>query len=231
MQRYLSNTRLSMVIDGVAARVILFAACEIYFFCLYSVSWLSALGGLCVYALFLVFLRLIAKKRLRKREMRMRERLGGELQLERLLLLPRPHHHTELYEWLEKVYPVKLVGLVDDGVLSQYGEELLLIRCVSRHRSLEATAQEVLGAARACRSTGAHRCVLCATCEFSKGAQATAGEVSPPVTLISGKALSAIAGKLFPATDEQLLEIKQRRKGRTDVKTVLKRVFQKQKTG
>ncbi len=231
MQKYLSNTRLSMTIDGVIIRALLFVVCVLYFFCLYSVSWLSLAGGLCIYALFSMLIRIISKKHLKKREKRMRERIGGELRLEKLLLLPRPKHHEELHSWLERIYPIKLVGLVSDGVLSQYGEELLLIRCVSRHPSLEATAQEVLGAARACRSNGAHRCVLCATCEFSKDALALSSEVSPPVTLISGKALCAIAGKLYPATDEQLLEINKRRKAKTNARLLLGRVLSKQKTG
>jgi len=58
----------------------------------------------------------------------------------------------------------------------------------------------------------AQRCVLCSPGAFTQEARDIADSLDPPVRLIDGAALRALAGQLSPATDEQLAGIAKRQR-------------------
>jgi len=86
----------------------------------------------------------------------------------------------------------------------RYAEKTWLVRLTQCLRGASVSEGDVLAAHRARQKAGADRCVLCSTGGVSPAAVRAAEWVDPPVRLISGAQLSALFGRLYPATDADI---------------------------
>lgn len=152
------------------------------------------------------------RKALLRREQALRCRLGGEIFLEELLLLPLRQAHVQAALVLEKKYPLRMERTTDEGVVCISGGEKLLVGCIPLPERCETSAGEVLALQRACRLQGAARCVVCCTGKVAVQVETWAQTCTVPVKVIRREELLRLAGQMKPATDAQLVELGKRRK-------------------
>lgn len=231
------KSRLGGMVDWVGARLLLLALSCLWFYRLWG-NWAPALiAGTALAVLLWCTLGFWNKHALRRREETLRTRLGGTLALEELLLCDATAAATQVAVWLTTLYPLEAPRPVSGGVLVAYAdgprhtEETLYLRCFQAPLQQAASADDVLKAARACRALPEPaRCVLCCPSGYDSAAQALAEALEPSVRLIDGALLRALAGRLHPATDQQLVALGQKQRQSFAWATLRRQVFSPQKT-
>ena len=216
MQEYLHRTRLSSLMDGIGFH---FAAltCGIMWFALLWGLRLSAVtAGLSLYALILLIRSRTRDSRVKRKEKQLRERIGGELALERLLLSPREQANFEAAMLLSLRAPLTLLRTGEEGTLCSLRGEKLLISFVQSPQCDTIQPGQVLALQRGVRRMKAQSGVLCAPCGISQKAKDQAEE-SVPVRFIDREKLIRLFGRVNPATDEQLVALGRRKKSRPAV--------------
>lgn len=203
-----SKNPLAAALDRVALRGALLAGSVLYFFYLWRSGLYSLLAGGGLFALLLLTLSLIERRTLRLREQLLRQRIGGAIYLETLLLLPA----TQAHERVQALLCLALDARPLDDARMEYEGETWLVRCAQCTPGSVCGAGDVLAAHRARIESGAQRCVISSTAAFTADAIRTAEWVDPPVRLIAGRQLSSIAGRLHPATDADIAAHACRRK-------------------
>ena len=203
-----SKNRFAAAIDRIALRGVLLAVSILYFFFLWRSGLHSLLAGSGLFALVLLTLSLIERRTLRMREQMLRQRIGGAIQLESLLLMPA----AQAGETVLTLLCLALDAHSSGGAVMRYEEENWLVRCAQCLPGANAGPGDVLSAYRAREESGCTRCVLASTTGFTAEAIRAAEWVDPPIRLITGRQLSAIAGRLHPATDADIAAHARRRK-------------------
>lgn len=202
------KTRPATLIDKLALRALILLLCVLYFFKLFESSPASLIAGGALFILVLLTGMLIQKRTLSHRERALRERIGGMIALEEILLMP-------FAEACEKVCALLCAALDAKQAQSDqmyYEGEAWLIRCAQCTQGSVAGEGEVLNAHRARTQSGADQCALVSTGGFSPAATRMAEWMEPPIRLIPGRQLAFIAGKLHPATDEEIARHARRQK-------------------
>jgi len=202
-----SKNRLAAALDRFALHAGLLAASIAYFFLLWRSGPASLLAGSGLFALLLLALSLIERRTLRMRDRLLRERIGGAILLEDLLLLPAARAQKETQRLL-----CLALGAKEENGFMRYDGEAWLVRLTQCVSGSNAGPSDVLAAHRARIETGADKCALTSTTGFTAEAVRAAEWVDPPIRLISGRQLSNIAGRIHPATDEEILSHARRRK-------------------
>lgn len=203
-----TKNRLAAALDRFALSLALLTASVAYFFFLWRSGLPSLVAGAGLFALILLSLSLLERRTLRLRERLLRERVGGAIYLEDLLLLPGKQACDAVTRLLCQALPAEQTP----GGLMCYEGELWLIRCTQCLSGTASGPGDVLAAHRARIESGAARCALACTTGFSAEAIRAAEWVDPPIRLIPGRQLASVAGRLFPATDEDIAEHARRRK-------------------
>ena len=83
-----SKNRVATLLDRLALRLLLLLLCVLFFYRLWRQSTLSLLAGAALFALVLLTLALFERRTLSVRDRLLRERIGGAIALEELLLMP-----------------------------------------------------------------------------------------------------------------------------------------------
>lgn len=203
-----SKNRFAAAIDRIALRGAMLLASVLYFFFLWRSGLYSLLAGGGLFALLLLTLSLIERRTLRLRERLLRERLGGAIWLENLLLMPGDEACASVAALLCRALGAQPLG----DARMRYEQEDWLIRCSQCLTGSTAGPGDVLAAHRARIASGAQRCVLACTTGFSADAIRAAEWVDPPVRLIAGRQLASAAGHLYPATDADISAHAKRRR-------------------
>lgn len=225
------KSRLGGAVDRIATRLLLLALCVLWFFRLWGMLAPALLAGGALCALLWRTLALGQQRALARKAAILREHIGGTLALERLLTILPVQAARHAADWLASRYDLGVLGEAGDGVLLRYGQETLYLLCLQGHPQQRTDAGAVLAVARARLSVPkAARCVLCSTGTFTQEAADTAEALEPPVRLIDGAELRALAGRMAPATDEQLVAMGKRQRKPFAWASLRQTMFSPQKT-
>lgn len=195
-----SKNRLATLLDRLALRLVLLALCVLYFLRLWKSGPASLLAGIGLFVLVLLALSLLEQRTLTLRDRLLRERAGGMIVLEELLLMPSSQASETVCSLLCNVLDAQPLG----GALMRYEGETWLVRCAQCMQGSHSSEGDVLAAHRARIEAGADKCVLVSTGGFSPAATRAAEWMEPPVRLIGSRQLALLAGRLHPATDEEI---------------------------
>lgn len=212
MQQYLEKTRLGGTLDSLGLRLLILISCVLWFVFLWGVTLAALFAGIAFYLLVNLAIRLGKRKTVARREEALRQRIGGEMALEALPLTPPRQAHFQTALWLTLAYPLRLERITEDGVLCRLENEMVLVRCINRHPSVQISAQDIIEAQRAALGHNASRCALCTASSLSTAARAQLGLAEPPVKMVSKERLIRLAGAAAPVTDAQLIELGARKR-------------------
>lgn len=221
MEQYLRKKRFGSWLDGAGFRILLMLLSMLWFVYLWGLALPSLLAGTALGVMGQLLLTRYRQSTVERREAALRERLGGELMLEDMLLAPARQAHFQAALLLGERYPLTMRRVTDEGMLCESGDEQLLIACVRMPRDGELSAGELYACQRACLRHEAVRGVLCPLGKVSPKVQAKAEQGRIPIRIIRREQLQALAGQCSPATDEQLVALGQRRKRRPDASGAL----------
>lgn len=160
----------------------------------------SLVAGLALFALILLTCALFERSTLTKRDRALREKLGGSIVLDDLILMPGGEACARVCAALCTALDAEQLA----GSTMRCEGEVWLVRCAQCLSGSAISEGDVLAAHRARQEAGAAQCVLCSTGGISPGAARAAAWVDPPIRLISGTQLGALLGRLHPATDADI---------------------------
>lgn len=221
MESYRPKTALASAADHLLRVLLAWAA---------GVGWFVALWGLCLPALtagtalgglFWLCARLLGKKQVQKKEAALRQMLGGELALEKLLLASPDEAAFQCVQWLQARTRLQ----IESGGLGMWDGETVLFRLFAQHPGTEISSQQVSETIRKARQAQVQRILLCTTAPLSSAACRLAETAEPSLRLVGREELIQLAGACCPATDEDLCRLKQckpkRRSAREWLKIIL----------
>lgn len=211
MQDYLHKTRLSGIMDGIGFHLAALVGSLGWFCFLWGLRTSAFLAGAAFYGLLLLLRRKIRDDRLRRREQALREAIGGEMALDRLLLSPPEKAHFEAAMLLSLRCPLTLLNAREEGIVCAYHGKKLLLSFAQLPTSGSVDAGTVLKLQRAAKMLGADQGLLCAPCKISMEARAqAAGE--PRVRFLPREKMISLFGEANPATDDQLVALGRRKR-------------------
>lgn len=188
------------------------ALCTGWFVYLWGLSAPSLLAGCALSVMMLLACRKSTAGYVVRREDALRRRLGGEMALESLMLAPARQAHFRAGLMLAEKYPFRMDRITDDGLICADDHGSILISCICAAPQGTVGASALLPVLRAAKANKIGRCAVCATAAFSKEAAAFSELSSVPMRLIGRNELLTLAGRLSPATDEQLAELARRKR-------------------
>ncbi len=221
MERYIGRSGFADTLDGLLLRLTAVGLSVGWFVFLWGVCAPALAAGLALGGLTLLAIRLYDRKTLLSREQALRRRIGGELALEKLLVMDSTRAQFQAAMWLLPRTPMTLMRLLPEGVLCREGDKDTLTMLIALHPSQKTSPQALVNARRAALRCGAQRVYCCLTAPLEKAAQAYAEQGTPELRLVERDELIALAGLAAPATDEQLLALKARKKKRAGARAWL----------
>ena len=195
-----SKSKFAIHLDRIALHAALLVICVGYFDFLWQDMPLSLLAGGALFMLTVLSLLLFEQRTLKRRDRLLRERIGGMIALEELLLMPG----SRACDTVCRLLCSTLGAEPETGARMRCGGETWLVRCAQCMQGKSASEGDVLSAHRARAESGADKCVLASTGGFTPDAVRTAEWMDPPIRLISGRQLAALFGRSHPATDEDI---------------------------
>lgn len=218
MKKYRPKTRAANAADALGRALLAAAAGVGWFVWLWGVSLPALAAGLAFGALLWMCARLLGKKRVAKREQQLRRMIGGELALDRLLLMPAKHAAFQAALWVAPRYPLVMHKAVDWCVTGTLNGKPAALRLIAQHESVPVTAQQLVEAARELGERKAESCVLCVTAPLTREAESYLAAAPFEMDIVKREALAAFAGYCSPATDEDLARLRQQKKRRRTLK-------------
>lgn len=218
MESYRPKTALASAADHLLRVLLAWAA---------GVGWFVALWGLCLPALtagtalgglFWLCARLLGKKQVQKKEAALRQTLGGELALEKLLLASPDEAAFQCVQWLQARTRLQ----IESGGLGMWDGETVLFRLFAQHPGTEISSQQVSETIRKACQAQVQRILLCTTAPLSSAACRLAETAESSLRLVGREELIQLAGACCPATDEDLCRLKQRKPKRRSAREWLK---------
>lgn len=118
---------------------------------------------------------------------------------------------------LEEKWPLRMQRITADGALCGQekpsgGAETLLVQCVRMPSEGELSIGQLVEAHRAMQRQQANRVILCVLGKAPPRVIARAEQMPTPIRVIRRETLLALAGRLSPATDAQLVALGQRKR-------------------
>lgn len=202
------KNKVAVALDRLALRALMLALCVAYFYMLWRSGVYSLLAGGALFVLLCLALLLCERRTLSRRDRMLRERIGGMIATQALILMPGSRACEAVCALLCETLGAEPLG----AGRMRYGGEAWLIRCAQCPQGSAASESDVLGAHRARIESGADKCALASTSGFSPAAVRAAEWMEPPVRLISGRQLSLLFGRLHPATDAEIAQHLSRQK-------------------
>ncbi len=212
MEQYLRRNRLASFADGAGVLLLIYGAATMWFAWLWGLGVPSLLAGAALGTMLAMARSCLRRGRVARREEALRCRLGAELAMEEILLADPREAHSRMALLVAEKWPVTILSARDEGVLCRQGEEKLLIVCVRMPPEGSLSAGDLVAGQRAVRRSGAERGVLCVMGRTSSAMLAKAEQTAVPLRIVQRETLMEVAGRLFPATDEQLIALGRRRR-------------------
>lgn len=218
MQKYRPKTMIASLSDRIM-RILITCALGIgWFIFLWGVTLPALLAGWALGALLWLCVRQFSKQATRKREIQMRCMIGGELALDRLLLESPRKAAFQCALWLSPEYPLIMHKALDWAVTGMNSDQKTTISLIAQHPAQPVTVQQIIKCVRMARERQMEQIVLCLTAPADETALSYAAGLSPPVRIITRNELIKLAGRVHPATDEELRQIGRQKKTRLSPK-------------
>lgn len=211
MEQYLRRTALSSMADEIGLRLAVWLGATMWFVWLWGLGMPALLAGMALNLMGQMALTRYRRRKVDLREKALRQRIGGEMLLEDMLLLPRRKAHLQAAALLSQRYPLVIMQVEDAGVLCRCGERRVLVVFTGCAAEEGCGFDDVLAAQQACRRLTAEKCVLCLTGDCPGRVRAFAERMPVPVVFIGREQMLSLAGRASPATDEQLILLKKRK--------------------
>lgn len=215
MEKYKQKSQLAVVMDKLLLHLFLLGLGVGWFAFLWGISLPSLLAGLSLGFLLLQCVRLFQKMTVQKREQEMRRLIGGELALDKLLIMPPRHAAFQAAMWLLSKAQLELIKTTESGVLCKHGEKKIYVRLVAQHKSLSVSVQQIIDAHKESLIHKMDQCIVCVTAPVSREACAYAETCEVKIQIVSREEMIRLAGMCTPATDEDLSKLGKR--GRSGV--------------
>ena len=225
MERYRPKTALASAADHLLRLLIAWLAGVGWFVALWGLSLPALTAGTALGGLFWLCARLLGKKRMQKKEAALRRTLGGELALEKLLLLSETEAVTQCIHWLQSRTNLQITEPMSKGGLGTWDGASVLFRLFAQHPGTEITSQQVSEVIREAMQVKTQRLLLCTTAPLSQAAMRVAETEEPKLRLVGREKLIQLAGACSPATDEDLCRLKQRKPKRRSAREWMKVVL------
>lgn len=200
-----------------------------WFTWLWGLNWLSIVAGMALGGLLLLLRHLYRQMTLARREKALRARIGGALYLEELLLCEAQEAHERVARLLLERWALDITQVTADGILCCQGEERLLVQCLRMPAQSELSVSQLIDAYRAMKRQQADRAVVCVLGKTTARVAAQAEEMPVPVGIVRRETLLTLAGKCFPATNEQLVCLGERKRRVRQRGSLLRIVTQRDK--
>lgn len=200
-----------------------------WFTWLWGLNWLSIVAGMALGGLLLLLRHLYRQMTLARREKALRARIGGALYLEELLLCEAQEAHERVARLLLERWALDITQVTVDGILCCQGEERLLVQCLRMPAQSELSVSQLIDAYRAMKRQQADRAVVCVLGKTTARVAAQAEEMPVPVGIVRRETLLTLAGKCFPATNEQLVRLGERKRRVRQRGSLLRIVTQRDK--
>lgn len=191
---------LATALDRLALCILTLLLCIAYFFFLWRNGAASLIAGLALFVLISLGMLLLEKRTLSVRDRMLRERVGGMIALDELIMLPTSAACARVCNLLQKMLDAEPVS---ENTM-RCSEETWLVRLSQCLPGTTASQSDVLSAHRARIECGADKVALACTAGFSPEATRAAEWADPPVRLIGGRQLAMLFGRMHPATDEDI---------------------------
>jgi len=204
MHKYQPKAPLGEAADKLLRAMLAALAGTAWFVYLWGLRLTALTAGIAMGGLIWLMVRQLGKKRVLHREAQMRQMIGGELALSRLMMLSPRHAAFQAALWLLPKADIHMEKALPWGVLGTWKGGRVLVRLIAQHESLPINVQQVIKAVRDAHDQEAERCILCVTAPVSKEAAAYAEDLEMPIRIVTREELVALAGANEPATDEQL---------------------------
>ncbi len=204
MEAYRHKTPLATAANRLLLRLLVVGAGVFWFVMLWGLTLPALTAGFAFGCLLWLSVRRFEAMSIQRKEAQLRRAIGGEMAVDRLLLLPDRHGAFQAALWLAQKAPLEMQRTTPGGVLCRHRQEPLLVRLIAQHKSLPVTVQQVIDAQKEAMAAKAQRLVLCCTTTVSKEGVAYAETAAPPIKLLTREELVRLAGQYHPATDEEL---------------------------
>lgn len=212
MEQYLRRRRLAGWADALGAMALIYGGSALLFALLWGLGIPALLAGAALGTLLAMARQSWRRQRVVRREAALRQRLGAELLLEELLLSDAKQAHCRAAELLAHRWPLQLQQATAEGALCRLGQERLLVMYQRTPSDGALSAGDVVAAQRSVRLAGAERGVLCMPGRVAAAILARAEDGPVALRIVQRETLLALAGELYPATDEQLVALGRRRR-------------------
>ncbi|MEA5014101.1 MAG: hypothetical protein VB099_06025 [Candidatus Limiplasma sp.] len=204
MEQYRHKTPLATSLDRLLLRLVVVGFGLGWFLFLWGVTLPAFTAGFAFGCLLWLSLRRFEALSIQRKEKQLRRSIGGEMALDRLLLLPSRHAAFQTVLWLGSKVPLEMQRTTDSGVLCHFKGKTALVQLIAQHKSMNVTVQQVIDAHKECMRHRAARCIICLTAPLSREAKAYAETAMPPIKLVPREEMLKMAGQASPATDEEL---------------------------
>lgn len=218
MKKYRPKSPAANVADKLLRLMIAAALGVGWFVYLWGLSLPALSAGLALGMLFWLCARLFGKKSVEKREKQMRQMLGGELALDRLLTMSPRHAAFQAAVWLSPKYPMEMQRAAEWSVSGTLEDKPAQIRLIAQHESVRVTAQQLVTVVREARQGKADICVLCVTAPLAREADEYLHSAPVDLRLVKRDELALLAGLCSPATDEDLARLSHKKRTRRTAK-------------
>lgn len=220
---------LAEALDNVGRSALMLMVGIGWFTWLWGLNWLSIVAGMALGGLLLLLRHLYRQMTLARREKALRARIGGALYLEELLLCEAQEAHERVARLLLERWALDITQVTADGILCCQGEERLLVQCLRMPAQSELSVSQLIDAYRAMKRQQADRAVVCVLGKTTARVAAQAEEMPVPVGIVRRETLLTLAGKCFPATNEQLVRLGERKRRVRQRGSLLRIVTQRDK--
>jgi len=208
MQEYLSRTHLGEKMDRIGGALLIMLLSVAAFALLWGVRLSALFSGIAMGVMLLMLRERGRRAKLHRKEKALRRRIGGEMKMEEWLLMPPRRANGEAALLLAEVFPLSVERVEAEGAVcrEEKSGEKLIVFCAQLHRQEKLSARDIAAYQRVCLKYTARRGVVCGA-----GGMTAAGEeqalLPPAVLQVSYARMAALAGKMWPATDEQLIAL------------------------
>ncbi|NLO86613.1 MAG: hypothetical protein GX096_14490 [Clostridiales bacterium] len=207
MQKYKQKTPIASVTDKLLRAIVASGIGIAWFVYLWGLSLPALTAGFAMGGLIWLCARLFSKKSVEKRELQMRRMIGGEIALNKLLLLPPRHAAFQATIWLLPKESVQMVKAIEWGILGTLDDKEVMVRLIAQHESMPINVQQIITVIKETREHKVESCILCLTAPLSRDAAQYLETSDLSVRIVQREELMLLAGLSAPATDEDLSKL------------------------
>lgn len=212
MHKYQPKTPLASIGDRLFRALMACALGIGWFVWLWGLRMSALAAGIAMGGLLWLCTRQFCKMYTTKKENLMRQMIGGELAVTNLLMMPTAVALKTVALWIEKKVSFAFERIEKNYAIGKsHGSLTVLILC-AQHPSLPINVQQLIDIAREINQKEQVKLLICSTAPFSSEASLWLENTALPIEVIRREELIELAGRYSPATDEQLSQLRRRKK-------------------